>query len=71
MLLGPFFQPLFHLLCVLLAALPLFQSLLLQAVTHSTVHVVALAEELHNIVLRVTLPQLSYELVTLIRVQVR
>lgn len=71
MLFGPFFQPLLHLLCMLLAALPLFQSLFLQAATHSAVHIVTRAKELQDIVLSVALPQKSYQFITLIRVQVR
>lgn len=71
LLLGPFLQPSFHLLCMLLAALPLLQSLLLHAVTHSAVHFVARAEELHDIVLHVALPQLVYQFIALVRVQVR
>lgn len=56
---------------MLLAALPLLQSLFLQALTHSAVHIVTRAKEPHDIVLRVALPQMSYQFITLIRVQVR
>jgi len=56
LLLGPFFQPLFHLKCMLLAALPLLQSLFFQALTHCTVHIVTRAKELQDIMLRVALP---------------
>lgn len=71
MLLGPFFQPPFHLLCMLLTALPIFQSLFLQTLTHSAIHIITRAKELQDIVLRVALPQTSYEFIALIRVQVR
>lgn len=56
---------------MLLAALPLLQSLFLQALTHSTVHIVTRAKELHDAVLCVALPQTTYQLIALIRVEVR
>lgn len=48
-------DPLLHCCCMLLTALPLFQSLFLQAVPHSTVHVVTRAKELHDVMLLVAL----------------
>lgn len=56
---------------MLLAVLSLFQSLFPQALTHSTVHIITRPKEPQDIVLRVALPQLSYQLITLVRVQVR
>jgi len=64
-------DPLLHFFRMLLTALPLVQSLLLQAVPHSTVHVVTRAKELHDIMLLVALLQKSYQYITLFRVQVR
>lgn len=55
-----FFQPLLHLYCMLFAALPLFQSLFLQTLSHGTVHIVTCAKELQDIVLFVALSQLIY-----------
>lgn len=56
---------------MLLAALPLFQPLFLQALPHGSVHFITCAEELQDTVLCVALPQLRYQNVTLISVQVR
>lgn len=55
LLLGSFFYPLSHFFCMLFASLPFFQPLFLQTVTHSTVHVVTCAKELHDVVLFVAL----------------
>lgn len=65
------FQPLSHLFSMLFAFLPLCNSLVLQTSPHGTVHIIAMAKELLDIVLRVALLQQVYQYVALVRVQVR